>query len=131
MNNNNKILIIEDELPLLEILTDELANEGYEVIKATNGKEGLEAALNNHPKLILLDILMPVMDGMKVITELRKDTWGKEATIVFLTNLAEPLKDITTPDLSNIDYIVKSDMPLSKIVEFIKQKLTLSDKIHP
>lgn len=120
---SNKILIVEDEKTLLNILADELSKNGFEVLKANNGEEGLESALKSHPDLILLDILMPVMNGIKVLEELNKDSWGKDAKVILLTNLSEPVRETSTMDLSKIDYIVKSDMALSAVVEVVKSKL--------
>ncbi len=81
-----KILIIEDELAYVSLLRDTLAKT-YQVIVAKNGKEGLEYAIKEHPNLMLLDIKMPVMDGMTMLGKLRKDAWGKTAKVILLTNL--------------------------------------------
>jgi len=123
-----KILIIEDEESLRKILGERLKEEGYDVAVSKDGKEGLAKALNWHPDLMLVDIVMPVMDGVEMIKELQKDRWGKEAKILLLTNLSDPVKmaKITSElneSMSVYDYLVKSDWDLAKIAEKIKKKL--------
>ena len=73
---DKKILIVDDEPALLTALVDKFTRAGYTVGIAENGKEGLKLALKNRPDLILLDIIMPVMDGITMLYKLRKDSWG-------------------------------------------------------
>ncbi len=72
-----KILVVEDELAYLKLLNSQLTERGYQVIEAINGKIGLEQAKSENPDLILLDIRMPVMDGMAMLDLLRKEEVGK------------------------------------------------------
>jgi two-component system alkaline phosphatase synthesis response regulator PhoP len=111
-----KVLIIEDEIAFLKLMGDQLTKDGYEVIKADDGKKGLDTALSKHPDLILLDLRLPVMDGLTVLAELRKDAWGKGAKVIVLTNL-EPDKDILDKVLVNKPalYLVKSNIKLSEL----------------
>ncbi len=120
---NKKILIIEDEPALLKILVDKFTKEGFDTISAINGKEGLESALKNHPDIILLDIIMPVMDGMAVLDELRKDPWGKNARVIVLTNLSDTEKAIKSLKQGVSDYWIKCDMTIDTIVNKVKEKL--------
>jgi DNA-binding response OmpR family regulator len=86
--SKKKILIIEDEKPLARALELKLTHEGFEVKSAFNGEEGLEVALHEHPDLIMLDIIMPVMDGITMLKKLREaNEWGKTVPVIFLTNL--------------------------------------------
>jgi len=122
-----KILIVEDEPSYLKLLHKELSFYGYEVLEATDGKKGLEMAIRHHPDLILLDIRIPVMNGIVVLNELRKDAYGKTAKVVFLTNL-EP-NDKTLQDVIHSKpsfYLIKSDIELSDLVEKIKSLLEAS-----
>src|SRR6185369_2193481 len=122
-----KILIVEDEPSYLKLLHKELSFYGYEVLVATDGKKGLEMAIRHHPDLILLDIRIPVMNGIVVLNELRKDAYGKTAKVVFLTNL-EP-NDKTLQDVIHSKpsfYLIKSDIELSDLVEKIKSLLEAS-----
>lgn len=121
-----KILIVEDEDDQREVLADEFKDQGFEVLIAKNGKEGLEVSQNKKPDLILLDIVMPVMDGISMMTKLRKDsTWGKEVPIILLTNLTSD-SDKVIKAVSENDpayYLVKSDWDLSNVVEKTKECL--------
>src|SRR3989344_1050708 len=105
-----KILVVEDELAYLKLLNSQLTEKGYTVIEAINGKIGLEKAKKENPDLILLDIRMPVMDGMAMLDLLRKEEAGKTTTVIILTNL-EPddkiLGEVVRDQPSY--YFVKSD----------------------
>ena len=81
------ILIIEDDQIILEMYRDKFQVSKFGVITALNGEDGLNAALQYHPNLILLDLAMPKMDGMTVMKLLRKDPWGETVPVIILTNL--------------------------------------------
>ncbi len=120
------ILVVEDDSSLLKALSGKLTREGFSVIEAKNGLTGLKKALKEKPDLIILDILMPKMNGMEMLKELRKDDWGKDIYTIMLTN-KEPSKDLfeeakRAPYVST--YLAKSDYKLSEIVEIVNQKLS-------
>ena len=117
------ILVVEDDVALKTALAKKMNEEGFYVLEANNGKEGLEIAKKDHPDLILLDIIMPVMDGMTMLKELRKDNWGKNATVIFLTNLSEEGKMSEAEELGSSAYLIKTDWSLSDLVKKIKEKL--------
>lgn len=121
--NNYKILVIEDDQFLHKAIVTKLEKEGFSVISAYDGKEGLDQALANHPDLILLDIILPVMDGMTVLDELRKDEWGVKAEIIILSNLSGAEKDTKIEENKVREFLVKSDWKLEDLVALIKQKL--------
>lgn len=123
MKPTRKILIVEDEISLLNILTDKLTKEGYNVIKAIDGKEGLKLALSELPDLILLDINMPVMDGITMLKLLRKEDAGKKIEVVMLTNFSEYKLLAEAMELGSHDYLVKSDWKLEDVVKLIHDKL--------
>jgi DNA-binding response OmpR family regulator len=123
MENNKKILVVEDEISLRSALSNKLAHEGFAVLEAKNGKEGLEMALSAHPDLILLDIVMPVMDGMTMLQKLREDAWGAEAKIFMLTNLSDTSKVADAIMQGSYDYLVKTNWTLEDIVVRIGKKL--------
>src|SRR3989344_3329855 len=81
-----KILIVEDDEITLGMYKTELENNNYVVSVARNGREGLVKAKEEKPDLILLDIRMPVMNGMVMLKELRRDAWGKTVPVIILTN---------------------------------------------
>ncbi len=124
MSNSKKILIVEDEATLRHALRDELKRERYIILEAENGKKGLETAKKEHPDLILTDIVMPKMNGLKMLDELRKDKWGKNANIIILTVLNEDKKVIDALEKGVYDYLVKADWKIEDIAKKVKEKLT-------
>lgn len=86
------VLIVEDERILREALVQKFSSSGFVVFSATDGQDGLQQSLDKHPDIILLDILLPIMDGMTVFKKLRQDTWGRDARVIFLTNVDNATK---------------------------------------
>lgn len=119
----DNILIIDDDPDLREALYAALTQAGFVALSASNGAEGLSLALAHHPKLILLDIMMPQMNGHQTLKELRKDSWGKHAQVLFLTNMDDPKNMIQGFGLNGTDYIIKSNASLEEIVKRVKQVL--------
>ncbi len=123
------ILVVEDEKILVNTLEEKLLGEGFDVIKAYNGIDGFTLALSEHPHLILLDLLMPKMDGMSMLKELRKDDWGKNVPVIILTNLTagdeERNRDITKLEPSY--YFMKTEKSLEEIIEKIKEILNIKN----
>lgn len=126
MSKAYTVLVVEDEPALLDILAAKLIQTGLTVITAENGQEGLNLALSHHPDLILLDIIMPVMDGMTMLRELRKDAWGKSAKVVLLTNLSEGEQVDESFEQGVYDYLVKSEWKLEDIINKVKGKLGIT-----
>lgn len=118
-----KILVIEDEQAYVRLLLDKL-HRSYKVSRASDGKEGLRLALEQHPDLIILDIRMPKMDGLAVLKELRKDKQGKKTKVILLTNMEASDKIVVqvTRDLPTY-YFVKSDVELDYVLEKIDNLL--------
>ena len=124
---SQKILIVEDEASMLNVLGDTFATLGLQVFKAKDGTEGLASALKEHPDIILLDILMPKMDGMEMMKKLRADGWGKDVRIIILTNV-NPDSDTTIKAIVENQpsyYLIKSDVKLEDIVEKVKEVLNI------
>lgn len=126
MSNGMKktILIVEDELPMLKALSDKFALEGFEVLEAKDGEEGLKTATSKKPDLIILDIFMPVMDGKVMFQKLRADEWGKTVPVIILTNLNPD--DKTLDDLMKNGpsyYFIKSKWKLEELVSKVKKEL--------
>lgn len=115
-----RILIIEDDKSLFHALSDKLLSQGFEVVNALNGEDGLVKAISEHPDLILLDIIMPHMDGITMLKKLREDAWGKNAKVVMLTNVNDTNNISQTIELGSFDYLVKSDLSLAEIVEKVR-----------
>ena len=119
------ILITEDEPAMLRILTDKMLGSGFQVLQATNGEEGIQQALSHHPSLIIVDVLMPKMDGISMLKRLRDDSWGKNIPVIVLTNVS-PDTDATLQAIVTTQpayYFVKSNTKLEDIVEKTKEIL--------
>lgn len=121
------ILIIEDERPLLTALSSKLSNAGFSILQATDGEMGLSMALEKHPDLILLDIVMPKMDGLTMLDMLRRDDWGKTVPIIVLTNLSDAAKFEESMRKNVFDYLIKTDWKIEDVVIKVKEKLQLHD----
>jgi|SRR3989344_5992394 len=125
-NKKNKILIVEDEADLRNAYSEALSSKECEVITAANGQEGLEAARKNAPDLILLDILMPVMDGLAMLQKLRQgDEHLKKVPVILLTNLSANSEDVIkkVAETEPVYYIVKTSFSLKQIVDKVKEFL--------
>lgn len=105
------ILLVDDEADILEFLSYNLEKEGYKVLKAKNGKKALKLAAENKPQLIILDVMMPGMDGMETCRELRKITQLEGTLIAFLTARGEDFSQIAGFDSGADDYITKPIKP--------------------
>ena len=125
MNNKKLILIIEDEVSYQRALIDRLNQEGFTVVSAMNGKDGLDIALEKHPDLIILDIAMPKMDGIEMLKILRKDEWGKKAHVIVLTVFSDTkhVADVMLHD--SFEYFVKTDIKIEDLVNKIKGNLKI------
>ncbi len=120
---SKKILIVEDEQDMRQALVDELTHEGFQILEARNGKEGLESALKEHPDLILLDIVMPVMDGMTMMKKLRESENGKDIPVIMLTNLSDVEKISNALEFEIYDYLVKSNWKIEDVADRVRKKL--------
>lgn len=126
-----KILLVDDEPDILEILKYNLTKEGYEVATANNGEEGLRRAEEFKPDLIILDIMMPVMDGVEVCRQLRAKPEFKNTTITFLTAREEDYSQIAALDTGGDDYITKPIRPrvlMSRVKALLRRSEREDDK---
>jgi DNA-binding response OmpR family regulator len=111
---------------MLKALGNKFKHEGFEIIEARDGEEGLEAALKQRPDLLLLDIIMPKMDGMTLMKEVRQDKkWGQDVPIIMLTNLSDPESVSEAAKFKVYDFLVKTDWRLDDVVKLAKEKLNL------
>lgn len=111
-----KVLIVEDDEDMREALVDKFSGSGFEVDMAGDGVEGLEKALKDHPDLIILDIIMPRMDGVEVLKKLREDNWGRFVSVIILTNLNDNVKLAQCLEIGVDEYILKSEWKLKDLV---------------
>jgi DNA-binding response OmpR family regulator len=119
------VLIVEDEVHLTDIYKSALSNEGFAVSVALSGDSGLATALSNHPDAILLDIMLPGMDGLAVLAKLREDSWGKSVPVVILTNLTPDDRIIASisRDVPSF-YLVKVNSSTDDIVTRVKAAIS-------
>ncbi len=122
-----KILIVDDELDILEFLQYNLVKEGFDVLTASNGEEGIKIAEREHPQLVILDIMMPKMDGVEVCRHLRAKPEFDKTLIAFLTAREEDYSQIAALDVGGDDYITKPIRP-RVFVSRIKALLRRSDR---
>jgi DNA-binding response OmpR family regulator len=120
-----KILIVEDEIHLLDVLRDEFAQAGFEVFKARDGEEGYAQALEKRPDLILIDILMPKMDGLTMFKKLREHEELKKTPGIILTNVNDSATISSALESGAYDFLVKSDWEPKSLVARVKEKLAL------
>ena len=111
MKDAFKILLVDDEPDILEFLSYNLRKEGYEVFKASTGKEAIKIACSINPQLILLDVMMPEMDGVETCEELRSFPELQNTIIAFLTARSEDYSQIAGFDAGADDYIAKPIKP--------------------
>ena len=119
---SHRILLIDDEDDILEFIRYNLTKAGYEVYTARNGAEGLQQAAAHRPHLILLDMMMPVMDGIETCRALRRDPALKETMVVFLSALGEEEQQLAGFGAGADDYIPKPFNPL-ELVARVKSQL--------
>lgn len=125
MNNNPyKILLVDDEPDILEILGYNLLQEGYTIFKASNGKEAVQIAQKQLPHLILLDMMMPEMNGLEACLKLRKLPGLEQVLIVFFTARSEEYSHIEGFEVGADDYITKPIKPkilVSKVKALLRR----------
>lgn len=128
-----KILVVDDEEAILELLKYNLEKEGYEVKIAANGQIGVEIARKFHPDVVLLDIMMPVMDGVEACRQLRANPDLVNTFIVFLTARSEEYSEVAAFDVGADDYITKPIKPralMSRIQALLRRETKgTSDKV--
>ncbi len=124
-----KILLVDDEPDIIEILTYNLSKEGYQVFSARNGEEALRRAKEITPHLIILDVMMPVMDGIETCENLRSDPRFQDTIIMFLSARSEDYSHVAAFDVGADDYVnkpIKPKLLISKVNallrRFLKQK---------
>ena len=125
MLSRKKILVVDDEKDILEFLSYNLKREGAKVYTASNGREAIEIARKKKPDLILLDVMMPEMDGMETCLQLREGIETKDILIAFLTARSEDYSQIAGFDAGADDYITKPIKPrvlLSRIKALLRRK---------
>lgn len=118
-----KVLLVEDDKMILDMYTLKFTQEGYEVTQAENGKDGLALAKKIVPDIILLDIILPQMDGFTVLKSVKADPKTKDIPVVLLTNLGQDGDVKKGIELGAVDYLIKANFTPSQVVDKVKSVL--------
>jgi len=132
--NPVKILVVDDEPDILDFLKYNLVKEGFDVVTASNGKDSIEEAKRFQPDLIILDIMMPKMDGVEVCRQLRNDPDFERTIITFLTAREEDYSQIAALDVGGDDYITKPIRPrvfISRVRALLRRYQRVNEEDAP
>jgi two-component system alkaline phosphatase synthesis response regulator PhoP len=125
-----KILLVDDEADILEFLGYNLKKEGYDIFTATNGADAIEIAKREHPQLIILDVMMPEMDGIETCREIRDLKGMEDVLVAFLTARSEDYTQIAGFEVGGDDYITKPVKPrvfISRVKALLRRQHSTSD----
>ena len=125
MKKNLKILLVEDDSFLLGMYADKFRAEGFEVYVAGNGAKALKLIREKLPDAVLLDVILPNMDGFEVLRELRRDADLKNIPVILLTNLSQKEEVRKGMELGVKDFLIKAHFMPQEVVEKVKQVLSL------
>lgn len=120
---NKKILLIEDDVPLREAIYKKLLQEGYDVDLAKDGIEGLEKIRMGHPDLILLDIILPRMNGFEILDALAAEGSVKAQPVIIISNSGQPVEIEKALQMGVKDYLVKADFGPDEVIEKVKKQI--------
>ena len=125
MENPNKVvLIVEDEPLLQESLSEQLGDLGCTIVTAKDGDEAFQKALSTKPCLILLDILLPKMDGLEMLEKLREEEWGRDISVIVLTNVDPNDEIINKIKVLGVSYyFIKSNVSPLKLKSTVSEML--------
>lgn len=117
------ILIIEDDKFLRELITQKLVKEGYKISEAADGEEGLKKVKEEKPDLVLLDLILPGIDGFGVLSKMKEDTALVQIPVIILSNLGQREDVEKGLKLGAVDYLIKAHFTPGEIIEKIKNVL--------
>lgn len=117
------ILLVDDDLTLREMYEERLKAEGFEIIQAVNGEEAMQKARESKPNVILLDIMMPKVNGFDVLKELKANADLKDIPVIILTALIQDVDRDQGKKLGAVDYIIKSETMPGEVIAKIKSAL--------
>lgn len=129
MPDQKTILVVDDEQDLLDLIEYNLKKEGFDVLQAADGIEGIEITRTRRPDLVLLDIMMPKMDGLEVVDRMRSDKDLKQIPIIFLTARGDEKTEVKGLDKGGDDYITKP-ISTTKLISRIKAVLRRFEKTN-
>jgi two-component system phosphate regulon response regulator PhoB len=117
------ILLAEDDIILAELYTERLKQEGFTVVHASNGEDALSFVEEYHPALIILDVMMPKMNGLDVLKNLKENPETSKIPVIIVTALVQEIEKINKMMNQADAYIVKSEVLPGEIIEVVKKKL--------
>jgi CheY-like chemotaxis protein len=123
MTTKRKILLVEDEQPIVELYRMKFENDGYHVVIAQNGHEGLELIEQHKPHVVLLDILMPDMDGIQMLDELSRRKISHNPKIIILTNVPDELTQQKAQEYGVTDFYVKVQVTPTQVADRVAELL--------
>ena len=118
-----KILVIEDDKFLRELIVQKLLKEGYEIAEAVDGEDGIKKVTEDNPDLILLDIILPGIDGFEVLKKIKEDKKVQHIPVVILSNLGQQDDIDKGIKLGAKDYLIKAEFTPAEIIEKVKGAL--------
>ncbi|MEK7472183.1 MAG: response regulator [Patescibacteria group bacterium] len=124
-NKMSSIAIVEDDQAIAQMYRIKFEAEGYSVQTADNGKAGLLLIETMKPDIVLLDIMMPEMNGDAVLEKLRSVPWGKDLKVIILTNMGEQEAPPKLKELGVLAFIVKAEMTPRQVADLVKKHLSV------
>lgn len=118
------ILVVEDDKFLRELMSQKLTKEGFHIIQAVDGEEGLKKIKEEKPALVLLDLILPGIDGFEVLTRVKEDPEISKTPIIILSNLGQREDVEKGVKLGATDYLIKAHFTPGEIIEKIKNVIT-------
>ncbi len=119
----SKILVVEDDRFLREMISRKLDKEGYEVVQAVDGEQGEEKIKEEKPDLVLLDLILPGIDGFEVLERVKKDPEVSEIPVMILSNLGQKSEIERGLSLGAVDFLIKAHHTPGEIVEKMREKM--------
>lgn len=116
-----KVLIVEDDLALMEAISKGLSGNDFTILTAKDGEDGLKIAEQERPNLILLDLMMPKMDGVTMLKKMRATDWGKDISVIILTNNEQEVAAAVENKV--FEYLIKSNWKIEDVLKKVKTEL--------
>jgi len=123
MPKNKKILVVEDDAMISSIYEAKFKDDGFEVLMAADGAKGLELAKKEKPDLVMLDVILPGLDGFSILEEIKKDKTTKDISVIMLTNLGTEEDKKKGQKMGALDYLVKASLTPGQISDRVKEAL--------
>lgn len=120
---SKKILIVEDDKFLRELIGQKLVKEGYDILEAVDGEEGLKKVKSEKPDMVLLDLILPSIDGFEVLSRIKEDVGPVAPPIIILSNLGQKEDVEKGLKLGAVDYLIKAHFTPGEIIEKVRSIL--------